>query len=25
MVPLQIPLLPDLSFTMTVAGTFRCE
>jgi Flp pilus assembly protein TadG len=25
MVPVHIPLLPDLSFTMTVAGTFRCE
>lgn len=25
LVPLQIPLLPDLSFTMTVSGTFRCE
>jgi Flp pilus assembly protein TadG len=24
-VPVQIPLLPDLSFTMTVSGTFRCE
>lgn len=25
LVPLQIPLLPDLTFTMTVSGTFRCE
>jgi Flp pilus assembly protein TadG len=25
MVPVHIPLLPDLTFTMTVAGTFRCE
>jgi Flp pilus assembly protein TadG len=24
-VPVRIPLLPDLTFTMTVAGTFRCE
>lgn len=24
-VPVHIPLLPDLTFTMTVAGTFRCE
>ena len=24
-VPVHIPLLPDMSFTMTVAGTFRCE
>jgi Flp pilus assembly protein TadG len=24
-VPVHIPLLPDLSFTTTVAGTFRCE
>ena len=24
-VPVEIPLLPDLSFTMAVAGTFRCE
>jgi Flp pilus assembly protein TadG len=24
-VPVEIPLLPDMSFTMTVAGTFRCE
>jgi Flp pilus assembly protein TadG len=24
-VPIQIPLLPDLSFTRTIAGTFRCE
>jgi Flp pilus assembly protein TadG len=24
-VPVQIPLLPDLSFTRTIAGTFRCE
>jgi Flp pilus assembly protein TadG len=24
-VPVHIPLLPDLSFTMNVAGTFRCE
>jgi Flp pilus assembly protein TadG len=25
MVPVHIPLVPDLTFTMTVAGTFRCE
>lgn len=25
LVPVQIPLLPDLTFTMNVAGTFRCE
>jgi Flp pilus assembly protein TadG len=24
-VPVHIPLLPDLTFTMNVAGTFRCE
>jgi len=24
-VPVHIPLVPDLTFTMTVAGTFRCE
>lgn len=24
-VPISIPLLPDLTFTMTVSGTFRCE
>ena len=24
-VPVEIPLLPDLSWTSTVAGTFRCE
>ena len=24
-VPVQIPLLPDLSWTSTIAGTFRCE
>lgn len=24
-VPLEIPLLPDLTFTMNVSGTFRCE
>lgn len=24
-VPVHIPLLPDLTFTMSVAGTFRCE
>lgn len=24
-VPIQIPLLPDLSVTTTIAGTFRCE
>lgn len=25
LVPVQVPLLPDLTFTMTVSGTFRCE
>jgi Flp pilus assembly protein TadG len=24
-VPVQVPLLPDLTFTMNVSGTFRCE
>jgi len=24
-VPVQIPLLPDMSFTTNVSGTFRCE
>ena len=24
-IPVHIPLVPDLTFTMTVAGTFRCE
>ena len=24
-VPVEIPLLPDLSFTTEVSGTFRCE
>jgi Flp pilus assembly protein TadG len=24
-VPVHVPLLPDLTFTMNVAGTFRCE
>jgi Flp pilus assembly protein TadG len=24
-IPVEIPLLPDMSFTMNVAGTFRCE
>lgn len=25
LIPLQIPLLPDLTFTQTMSGTFRCE
>ena len=24
-IPVEIPLLPDMTFTMNVAGTFRCE
>lgn len=24
-IPIQIPLLPDLSKTVTISGTFRCE
>lgn len=24
-IPIAVPFLPDLSFSMTVAGTFRCE
>ena len=24
-VPIDVPLLPDLSWDMTIAGTFRCE
>jgi len=24
-VPVEIPLLPDMSFTFTASGTFRCE
>ncbi len=24
-IPLQVPLLPDMSFRKTIAGSFRCE
>jgi hypothetical protein len=24
-IPIQIPLLPDLSQTVTISGSFRCE
>jgi Flp pilus assembly protein TadG len=24
-IPVQIPLLPDMSFTTNISGTFRCE
>jgi Flp pilus assembly protein TadG len=24
-IPIAVPLLPDMSFSMTVEGTFRCE